>query len=45
MPFSYHSHSGQFCGHADGALEEVSFLSVRLCFVSVLSADALVCFF
>lgn len=23
MPFSHHSHSGQFCGHAAGTLEEV----------------------
>lgn len=23
MPFSHHSHSGQFCGHAENNLEEV----------------------
>jgi histidinol-phosphatase (PHP family) len=23
MPFSHHSHSGQFCGHATGSLEEM----------------------
>lgn len=23
MPFSYHSHSGQFCGHAQDSLEEI----------------------
>jgi len=23
MPFSHHSHSGQFCGHAAGTLEEM----------------------
>lgn len=23
MPFSHHSHSGQFCGHAKGTLEEM----------------------
>ena len=23
MPFSHHSHSGQFCGHAANTLEEV----------------------
>jgi histidinol phosphatase-like PHP family hydrolase len=23
MPFSHHSHSGQFCGHATGTLEEM----------------------
>ena len=23
MPFSHHSHSGQFCGHAENTLEEV----------------------
>ena len=23
MPFSHHSHSGQFCRHATGTLEEV----------------------
>lgn len=23
MPFSHHSHSGQFCGHAKNTLEEV----------------------
>lgn len=23
MPFSHHSHSGQFCGHAEDTLEEV----------------------
>jgi len=23
MPFSHHSHSGQFCGHASNTLEEV----------------------
>jgi histidinol-phosphatase (PHP family) len=23
MPFSHHSHSGQFCGHAKDTLEEV----------------------
>lgn len=23
MPFSHHSHSGQFCGHAENSLEEV----------------------
>jgi hypothetical protein len=23
MPFSHHSHSGQFCGHAKGSLEEM----------------------
>ena len=23
MPFSHHSHSGQFCGHAKNTLEEI----------------------
>ena len=23
MPFSHHSHSGQFCAHAKGSLEEM----------------------
>ena len=23
MPFSHHSHSGEFCGHAKNTLEEV----------------------
>ncbi len=23
MPFSHHSHSGQFCGHAQNSLEQV----------------------
>ena len=23
MPFSHHSHSGQFCGHAQNTLEEI----------------------
>jgi histidinol-phosphatase (PHP family) len=23
MPFSHHSHSGQFCGHAEDRLEEI----------------------
>jgi histidinol-phosphatase (PHP family) len=23
MPFSHHSHSGEFCGHATGTLEEM----------------------
>ena len=23
MPFSHHSHSGQFCGHAENQLEEI----------------------
>ena len=23
MPFSHHSHSGQFCGHAENTLEEM----------------------
>ena len=23
MPFSHHSHSGQFCGHGENTLEEV----------------------
>jgi histidinol-phosphatase (PHP family) len=23
MPFSHHSHSGQFCGHAKGSLSEM----------------------
>jgi histidinol-phosphatase (PHP family) len=23
MPYSHHSHSGQFCGHAENTLEEM----------------------
>ncbi len=23
MPYSHHSHSGQFCGHAENSLEEM----------------------
>lgn len=29
MPFSYHSHSGQFCRHAENLLEEVVQTAVR----------------
>ncbi|CAK1368054.1 putative histidinol-phosphatase [Cercospora beticola] len=30
MPFSHHSHSGQFCGHAANTLEEVVQTAIRL---------------
>lgn len=30
MPFSHHSHSGQFCGHAANTLEEVILKAIRL---------------
>lgn len=29
MPFSHHSHSGQFCRHASGTLEEVVLEAIR----------------
>jgi len=29
MPFSHHSHSGQFCRHASGTLEEVVLVAIR----------------
>ena len=29
MPFSHHSHSGQFCKHASGTLEEVVLEAIR----------------
>lgn len=29
MPFSHHSHSGQFCRHAKGTLEEVVLEAIR----------------
>lgn len=29
MPFSHHSHSGQFCKHAAGSLEEVVLEAIR----------------
>lgn len=29
MPFSYHSHSGQFCGHAKNTLEEMIQTAVK----------------
>lgn len=32
MPFSFHSHSGEFCKHASGTLEEVVQAAVRLKF-------------
>ena len=32
MPFSFHSHSGQFCKHAVGNLEEVLVKAVELGF-------------
>ncbi|KAF8128963.1 Polymerase/histidinol phosphatase-like protein [Boletus edulis] len=32
MPFSHHSHSGQFCRHASGTLEEVVLEAIRLGF-------------
>jgi histidinol-phosphatase (PHP family) len=30
MPFSHHSHSGQFCGHAKNTLEEVILKAIEL---------------
>ncbi|KAI5121603.1 hypothetical protein M0805_009474 [Coniferiporia weirii] len=33
MPFSHHSHSGQFCKHASGTLEEVVLEAIRQNFV------------
>ena len=33
MPFSHHSHSGQFCKHASGSLEEVVLEAIRQNFV------------
>ena len=33
MPFSHHSHSGQFCRHASGTLEEVVLEAIRQGFV------------
>ena len=32
MPFSHHSHSGQFCGHATNTLEEVVQKAIALKF-------------
>ena len=29
MPFSHHSHSGQFCRHAEGFLEDVILEAIR----------------
>ncbi|EEB96662.1 hypothetical protein MPER_04164, partial [Moniliophthora perniciosa FA553] len=29
MPYSHHSHSGQFCKHASGTLEEVVLEAIR----------------
>ena len=29
MPVSHHSHSGQFCGHAQNTLEEVVKTAIR----------------
>lgn len=29
MPYSHHSHSGQFCKHASGSLEEVIKEAIR----------------
>lgn len=29
MPFSHHSHSGQFCRHASGTLEEVVLEAIK----------------
>lgn len=29
MPYSHHSHSGQFCKHASGSLEEVVLEAIR----------------
>ena len=29
MPYSHHSHSGQFCKHAKGTLEEVVLEAIR----------------
>jgi len=29
MPFSHHSHSGQFCRHATGTLEDVVQVAIR----------------
>ena len=29
MPYSHHSHSGQFCKHATGSLEEVVLEAIR----------------
>ena len=29
MPFSHHSHSGQFCRHASGTLEQVVLEAIR----------------
>lgn len=33
MPFSHHSHSGQFCKHASGSLEEVVQEAIRQKFI------------
>jgi hypothetical protein len=32
MPFTYHSHSGEFCGHANGKLEEAVLRAIELGF-------------
>lgn len=32
MPYSHHSHSGQFCKHAAGTLEDVVREAIRQCF-------------
>lgn len=32
MPFSQHSHSGEFCAHAKGTLEEVVLTAIELGF-------------
>jgi histidinol-phosphatase (PHP family) len=29
MPFSHHSHSGQFCAHAKGSLEEMVLQAIQ----------------
>ncbi len=29
MPFSHHSHSGQFCGHAENSLEDVVLTAIE----------------
>lgn len=34
MPFSHHSHSGQFCKHASGSLEEVVLEAIRQNFIA-----------
>jgi histidinol-phosphatase (PHP family) len=35
MPFSFHTHSGEFCNHASGSLEEVVLRAIELKFDTI----------